>query len=185
MKIDCIIGIDPGASGGIAVWRPNAFLKVVKMPKDLNDIKHFLNQYLEISSPIVFLEKLSVRPDDVTVDENGKKNMGKMFQIQKMLAQFEQLKALLTFMGIPFILVNPLTWQTTLKLRISGGRRKEEKKDRKNRYKEIAGRLYPEFIATLWSCDATLLVHFGRVVLRNDQNWVLSNLPNNMHNKLF
>lgn len=185
MKVDCIIGIDPGASGGICVWRPNAFLKVVKMPKELGEIKTFIKQYQDICNPIVFIEKLSVRPDDVSIDENGNKNMGKMYQIQKMLANFEQLKALLTFMEIPFVLVHPMKWQDDLKLRIKFGRKSESKKDRKNRYKVVAGKLYPEFTQTLWSSDATLLMHFGRIVLQNNQSWVLENLPSKMHNRLF
>lgn len=185
MKIDCIIGIDPGASGGICIWRPNAFLKVIKMPKELNEIKQFLQQYTEISNPIVFIEKLSVRPDDVSIDADGKKNMGKMYQIQKMLSNFEQLKALLTFMDIPFVLVNPMKWQNDLKLRIKSSRTTETKQQRKNRFKEIAGRLYPEFKQTLWSSDATLIAHFGRYVLQSNQRWVLENLPKNVHGKLF
>ena len=41
MKIDCIIGIDPGSNGGIVVWRPNHNATAIKMPKDINEIKGF------------------------------------------------------------------------------------------------------------------------------------------------
>ena len=71
MKIDCIIGIDPGSNGGIVVWRPNHNATAIKMPKDINEIRDFLNYYKEICIPIIFLEKLSVRPDDVTVGDAG------------------------------------------------------------------------------------------------------------------
>lgn len=56
MKIDCIIGIDPGSNGGIVVWRPNQNATAIKMPKDINEIRDFLNYYKEICTPIVFLE---------------------------------------------------------------------------------------------------------------------------------
>lgn len=184
MKIDCIIGIDPGASGGIAIWRPNNFLKVVKMPKDIDEIKRFLEQYKEICNPIVFLEKLSVRPDDVSVTD-GSANMGKMYRIQKMMQNFEQLKSTVHFLNIPYVMVNPMKWQQDLKLRVKSGRKKESKTERKNRFKGIAGRLYPEFSQTLWSSDATLIMHFGRYILQNNQNWVLENLPKQMHGLLF
>lgn len=54
MKIDCIIGIDPGAAGGIVVWRPNHNATAIKMPKDINEIRDFLNYYKEICTPIIF-----------------------------------------------------------------------------------------------------------------------------------
>ena len=57
MKINCIIGIDPGSNGGIVVWRPNHNATAIKMPKDINEIRDFLNYYKEICTPIVFLER--------------------------------------------------------------------------------------------------------------------------------
>lgn len=184
MKIDCIIGIDPGASGGIVVWRPNHVAKAVKMPKDLKDLKEFLEYYKGVCNPIVFIEKLNVRPDDVSVS-GGSANMGKLYRIQKMLGNFEQLKTTIEFLEIPFVLVNPMKWQNDLKLRIKVKGQKEEKAARKNRFKEISGKLYPDIKPTLWSSDAVLIMHFGRYILQNNQNWVLENLPKPMHKLLF
>lgn len=184
MKIDCIIGIDPGASGGICVWRPNHNIKTVKMPKDLKELKEFLEYYQSITQPIVFIEKLNVRPDDVSIVD-GKANMGKMYRIQKMMANFESLKATITYLELPFVLVNPMKWQNDLKLRIKTQRKKEEKSERKNRFKQVAGSYYPELNPTLWNADAVLIMHFGRFILYNNQSWVLENLPKTMHNKLF
>ena len=42
MKIDCIIGIDPGAGGGIVVWRPNHNATGIKIRNDFNEIRDFL-----------------------------------------------------------------------------------------------------------------------------------------------
>ena len=184
MKIDCIIGIDPGSNGGIVVWRPNHNATAIKMPKDINEIRDFLNYYKEICTPIVFLEKLSVRPDDVTVEDAGA-NMGKLYRIQKMLQNFEQLKAIISVCDIPFVMAHPMKWQNELKLRAKISRKKEEKSERKRRYKEIAGNLYPELKPTLWNADATLIMHFGRYILRNNPGWVRQNLPSNMHERLF
>lgn len=184
MKIDCIIGIDPGAAGGIVVWRPNHNATAIKMPKDINEIRDFLNYYKEICTPIIFLEKLSVRPDDVTVGDTGA-NMGKLYRIQKMLQNFEHLKAIITVAEIPFVLVNAMKWQNDLKLRIKVKGKKEEKADRKRRFRDIAGKLYPEIIPALWNADATLIMHFGRFILQNNPRWVLGNLPQQMHNRLF
>ena len=154
------------------------------MPKDINDIREYLNYIKGIANPIIFLEKLSVRPDDVTVGDAGA-NMGKLYRIQKMLQNFEHLKAIITVAEIPFVLVNPLKWQNDLKLRVKVKGKKEEKTDRKRRFRYIAGKLYPEITPALWNADATLIMHFGRFILQNNPGWVLSNLPTQMHNRLF
>lgn len=180
MKIDCIVGIDPGVNGGIVTWRPNHNITAIKMPKDINELKDYLLYLKSICSPIVFLEKLSVRPDDVTLGADGV-NMGKLYRIQKMMANFEQLKAIISVCDIPFVLIAPISWQQKLRIRIKN----EDKKDRKKRYKDIAQSLYPEIKQTMYSCDATLIMHFGRYMLANNMDWIKSNLPNYLHNRLW
>ena len=175
MQIDCIIGIDPGKSGGIAIWRPNHQTKTVKMPDDLMDLVDFFNYLIQTCRPIVFVEKVQLRPDDIVG------NPGKAFRIQKMLADFEKLKTIMTVVDIPFVLVNPMKWQSVLKLRVKG----EEKAERKHRYQREAAKLYPEVKATLWNSDALMILHFGRHMLANDEKWILQNLPEKLHDKLF
>lgn len=182
MKISAVIGIDPGSNGGIAVFIPGLNVKAVKMPKDVTDLRDFLAYYAETYHPIVFLEKLSVRPDDVMSDGAGA-NMGKLYRIQKMMANFEHLKAIIETTGIPYVLTHPLTWQTKLKLRVRGEH--EEKSLRKRRYANHAAKLYPGANVTLWNADALLIMHFGRYALVNEPNWVKANLPEREHAKLF
>lgn len=183
IKINCVIGIDPGANGGIAVFVPGSPVKAVKMPKEITDLSDFLKYYNENYKPIVFLEKLSVRPDDVGVGPDGKPNMGKIYRIQKMMANFEHLKALIETTGVPYVMVHPMTWQTKLKLRVRG--QQEEKADRKRRYAAKAGELYPGVKVTLWNADALLIMHFGRYALVNETNWVRENLPAREQSKIF
>lgn len=183
IKVNCVIGIDPGANGGIAVFVPGAKVKTVKMFKENADLADFLCYYKENYAPIVFLEKLSVRPDDVAVGPDGKPNMGKVYRIQQMMANYEHLKAIIETAGIPYAMVHPASWQTKLKLRIQG--QKEEKADRKRRYQKIAGEYYPDAKVTLWNADALLIMHFGRWALVNDVNWVRENIPTRVRSKLF
>lgn len=180
IRISAVVGIDPGSNGGIVTWRPNQNIKAMKMPKDLTELCNYLEYLKSICSPIIFLEKLSVRPDDVTPGADGV-NMGKLYRIQKMMANFEQLKAIISVCDIPFVLIAPISWQQKLRIRIKN----EDKKDRKKRYKDIAQSLYPEIKQTMYSCDATLIMHFGRYILRNNPGWVRQNLPSNMHERLF
>lgn len=179
MQIKAIMGIDPGAQGGIAVYIDGMDVKRHKMPKDNEELRDLLNYYRTNFNCLAFLEKLCLRPDDVSVD-GGKKNMGKAFRMQKMLANFEHLKAVLEIIGMPYVLVHPMSWQSRLGLRIKG----EEKKERKARYKEEAEKLYGGNV-TLWNADALLIMHFGRHILKNDVKWLLKNLTEREHGKLF
>lgn len=185
IKINCVIGVDPGANGGLAVFIPGQNVKVVKMPKDVTELRDFFAYYAENYRPIVFLEKLSVRPDDVTA-EGGKPNMGKLYRIQKLMANYEHLKATIETTVIPFVMVHPGKWSAYLGLRIV--RKfgpKETKQERKERYKEYAQKCYPGIKATLWNADALNIMHFGRKVLVNDSDWVRANLPKPAYEKLF
>lgn len=185
IKINCVIGVDPGAAGGIAVYIPNQKTKAVKMPKDITELRDFFLYYAENYKPIVFLEKLSVRPDDIRTD-GDKPNMGKLFRVQKMIANYEHLKAIIESAGVPYVLVHPGKWTSYLGLRLpnkSGPR--ESKQERKNRYKEFATKNYPSINVTLWNGDALNILHFGRKVLVNDPNWVRGNLPKREYDKIF
>lgn len=182
INVDCVVGIDPGASGGIVTWRPGHTITAIKMPKNIYDVKEYMEYLSSICRPIVFIEKLSVRPDDIISDNSGA-SMGKLFRIQKMIANYEQLKTTIELSGVPFALVHPMTWQSKLNLRAKGMR--EDKAERKRRYKEAAENLYPGMKQTLWSADATLIMHFGRYVLQSDVKWLVSNVPDNLQKKLF
>lgn len=181
--ITCVIGIDPGANGGIAIFIPGDPVKAVKMPKDITELKDLLEYYAQTYKPIVFLEKLSVRPDDVEIMPDGKPNMGKIYRIQKLMANFEHLKALIETSGIPYVMVHPIEWQTSLKLRVKGVR--EEKSERKRRYAQKAQELYQSIKVTLWNSDAILIMHFGRYALVNEPKWVKAQLPEREYSKLF
>ena len=87
IKINCVIGIDPGAGGGLAVFIPGQLTKAVKMPKEITELRDFFAYYADNYKPIVFLEKLSVRPDDVVV-QGDRAAMGKLYRIQKLMANF-------------------------------------------------------------------------------------------------
>lgn len=174
--LDCIIGIDPGASGGIAYWTQNN-QRAMKMPKIIEDFRDTMSYLKNTYHPIVFLEKLSIRPDDIAADGN----MGKLFRVQRMMQNYEQMKATLSVMEIPYVLVHPMKWQSGLKLRIKG----EEKADRKRRFRETAQILYPDLKVTLWNADALLIMHFGRHIMATDRKWVLQQIPQSVNKTLF
>lgn len=172
---DCIIGVDPGSNGGIAVWRENQGIQTIKMPKDIMSLREYWQYIKSVSkNPIIFLEKVQLRSDDI------KDNPGKAFRIQQLLMSFQRLRDCIDVEGIPYCLVHPISWQSYLKLR----KQKEDKTERKNRYKDAAAYYYPGVKTTLWNADAILLMHFGRLKQQKEPEWIGLNLPSNVINKI-
>ena len=177
---DVIIGVDCGKQGGIAVYAEDN-VKVIKMPKDLNELTPFLQYYKDNYNPIAFIEKLTVRPDDISV-QGGQANFGKMFRIQRMLADYERLKLIFETAGVPFCLCHPMTWESRMKVR---SQIKLEKAERKKRYADFAKKWFPQVKVTLWNADALLILAFGQMMIESDPKWVLSNLPTKIKETLF
>jgi hypothetical protein len=174
---ECVIGIDPGFSGGIAVWTPNSITKTVKMPRDIIDICEYLEYIKSITKhQLVFLEKVQMFMSD-----SDDKNRGKQFSIGKLLEQSKELKNSLKILHLPYILVHPMTWQSYLNLRRKDDKDKTERKDR---YKNAAQNIFQDCKVTLWNCDALLLIEFGRKKLSYDLDWIRENLPKPAQEKL-
>ena len=177
LAVDAVLGIDPGKSGGIAIYtKDDGMVRTVKMPTSTEDLADLLRYYKENYTPVAFIEKLNIRREDVNVP-------GKIFGIQKLMDNHAQLRTVCEVEGIPFALVHPLSWENRLGLRIKGLR--EEKRVRKKRYASVAARWYPGNRVTLWNADALLIMHFGRFVLTNDIKWLMANIPSKMHDLVF
>lgn len=168
-----IIAIDAGANGGIAIHRTDNPVQVIKMPRELKTLQSILDDYND--DAVVFVEKIGFRPDDI----HGQSGLGKAFRIQRMIANYEQLKATIILSGIPFVEVHPLKWQSTLHLAKKG----EEKAERKRRYKELAQELFPYIKVTLWNADALLILQFAHHIITCDKKW-LKNKMQNIQNTL-
>lgn len=183
LNVDCVIGIDCGSQGGFAVWRQGLTPVTAKMPKEIDAIRDFL-AYYSCFNTLVFLEKVQLRPDDVML-QDGKAMLGKMYRMQKLLANFEQIKAILETEKMPYCMVHPQKWISGLGLRTKGGQR-ADKTERKNRYKQFAKFHYPETKVTLWNADALCLMHWGRKMLSDSKgaNWIEANLPKREYQKI-
>ncbi len=168
---DCIIGIDPGAAGGLAMWTDSRLL-TSPMPKDMAKVADFLDYAKDnYKKPIVFIEKINIRRDDLFG--------GKVFRIQHMIENLANLKAMISLSGLPMVEIHPATWQTRLRLRIAG----EQKTDRKRRYKEIATSLCPQLKVTMKNCDAILIMLCGVQIVtspsKKDMRWLEKNIVKN------
>jgi hypothetical protein len=177
-----VIAIDPGAKGSIT-WttlednKPTSSPKVSKMPKDFEEMNALFKSITgELDRCLCFIEKVNMRPSDM--------HGGKAFGMMKLMKNSNRLKDCLKLNSIGFVEVHPMTWQNYLSLKAPKGV-KEEKKDRKNRYKEVAQNQYPEIKCTLDNCDALLILSFGIKKLQLDKGYIIQNLPEIDNDLLF
>jgi len=182
-KKKTIVTIDPGASGGIGYFHNN-FARAVKMPETIKEMDEFI-KYLKDTFPdiLLFIEKVNSYRGDEDVKD------GKRFGIDKMLANYERLKTVITMNGIMFVEVPPVTWQTTLKLKFKRPKGIDDgkyKTMRKNKYKKAAENMFPEIKkVTLATSDALCLIQFALWKMENDPSWIQERLQNKPSTGLF
>lgn len=149
----CVIGIDPGSSGGIAVlFVDGSVVSVRKMPDTPQDILDYLRRFcsneLFCSKVVCYMEKVGT---------------GIPGQSSKATATFARhnghLEMALLSLGIPTIEVTPQKWMKFYQL---GKSSDYSKTDWKNRLKSKAQQLFPREKVTLAVADALLIAEYGR-----------------------
>lgn len=172
-----IIAIDPGGNGGIAVWKKNHLEQVLKMPKSLTDLNVYFEHLRTNNDEVtVFIEKVQMFHSD-----SDEENKGKQFRIKYLLANYEQLKALIVYFGFQYVEVAPITWQSKLGFRSKG----IDKETRKNMYKKFAGIWFPTVVPTLWNGDALCILKFSLNVAIENPDWITERLKNKKRQELF
>lgn len=144
MKQRTIIGIDPGANGGIA-WITDSKACVEKMPDTLQDLWELVVSIsLEAGTGGTgiksYLESVSSSPQMGVVSS---------FSFGR---GYGNLEMALTAAGIPFERVRPQVWQKALGCMTKGD---------KNVSKRKAQELFPDRKITHATADALLIAHYG------------------------
>ena len=173
-----IVAIDPGTSGGIAIFSKNR-IQAVKMPSDVQKMDEYFKFILATyPNVVVFIEKVQA----FTSDDDAP---GKKFAINKMLANYQQILTVVKLNGFRFIEVYPVSWQSSLGLKLPKSEGDESKSQRKNRYKDFSQNCFPELKVNLNTCDALCLIQFALLKISTDINWVRERIQNNKPEKLF
>lgn len=142
-----IIGIDPGAAGGIGVYSitQGRLIMAIKMPETPTDLLAFLK--LHSLNSKCYLEKVGGIPGN---GANAMFNFGR---------GYGHLEMALLACRISTETVTPQKWQKEFQL---GGRGKTmSKTEWKNKLKAKAQQLFPTFNVTLATCDAMLIALYG------------------------
>jgi len=145
-----IIGIDPGANGGIA-WIADGDARAEKMPETIADLWELISdiRYQEYATPRLegehgckaYIEKVSSSPQMGVVSS---------FSFGR---GYGNLEMALTAAGIPFERVRPQEWQKALYCLTKGD---------KNITKKRAQELFPHIKCTHAVSDALLIAEYGR-----------------------
>lgn len=145
MTKDYVIGLDPGASGGITViGKDGNIVESVSMPETLADMWSFIEKYADNS--VAYLEKVNAMPGQ---------GVASMFKFGQ---QYGYLQMALTAARIPFYDVLPTKWQKALGLLTRKG---ESKTEHKSRMKGAAQQYFPNTKVTLKNADSILIAFYG------------------------
>ena len=147
-----IIGIDPGAGGGVATCSGKKMIDSIACPKSAEDMAHYLRHMvhsLEIegtskSKITVYIENVHAFPTDA---RNSAFKFGMNFGIWLGICSTLNLK---------IIKVAPQTWIKHFNVP------KMDKSSRKKYLKNIARTAYPKEKITLKTCDAFLIAIYGK-----------------------
>jgi len=145
---EIIIGIDPGKSGGIAVWDNEDGMGAYKMPATEKDVWDLICDCSD------FFEG----------DRNGRKVFAYIEHVHSMPGQgvasmfkfgmnYGMLRAFLIAADIPFETATPSVWQRSMKCLTKGD---------KNITKARAQELWPELKITHAVSEALLICEYGR-----------------------
>jgi hypothetical protein len=146
-----IIGIDPGASGGIA-WISDGKPCVEKMPETLQDLWELICDIRDGGEPRQRLDKAVLGHVAYIEQVSSSPQMGVVSSFS-FGRGYGNLEMALTAAGIPFGRVRPQVWQKSLGCMTKGD---------KNVSKRKAQELFPQLKITHATADALLLAEFGR-----------------------
>lgn len=148
-----IIGIDPGAGGGIAVKHDGLPTFAIRMPETVADLKDFLDRVLRDAPYLSVLAFIEDVPKFVRVIPGS--------AIAVLFRNFGRVEGVLTGLGIPYRLVRPQDWQKPLALTTTRSACKTSGQW-KNILKAEALRRFPRLKVTLATADALLILNHGQ-----------------------
>lgn len=136
-----LIAIDPGASGSIAVRDADGRVFADSMPDTLRDIWDY------------FFNIVSAEPKHCYLEDAGYHIRGNNASAScKFARHCGALEMAVTAKGIPWESVRPQKWMKHF------GTLPKDKRERKNKIKELMQRLYPNIKVTLTNADALALL---------------------------
>jgi len=144
-----IIGIDPGASGGIAAAVGSDIY--TRKLDDLHGVCEWITGLQESFTETTTLAYIEAVPKFIgrNIPSSSSFTLGK---------SYGELLGVLAALKIKTYRIRPQEWQKTVR---AGIRAKKSQSEWKRHLKCLASELWPQIKVTLWNADALLLLEFG------------------------
>lgn len=155
-----IVGIDPGKSGAVSIYRFNN-LTIIKMPETINELVKELKLCTE---PIIFIEQVSHWANE---DPRRKMNIAKLER------QFNTCINAIDILGLPYCKISSQKWRKVLRLP-----KVKDYSERKKANVVAARGMTNLHKITLQTADAFLINMAGKHLLEFDMPWVKTNIQN-------
>ena len=147
-----VIGIDPGASGGLCIFYPDGkkIAYGAKKEKSYSEILKEVSEYAKVEGYEIcaYLEQLSGF-------QRGRFQMMSR-QAFVMGTSYGKIIGAMEALSIPFWTITPQRWQKSLPLH-----KTENQTDYKRQLSNLAKQRYPQLKPTLQTCDAILIAEYG------------------------
>ena len=156
------LGIDPGASGGLACLTASGSVGCVPMPATEADVWWWVSgagKELPGAAAFAVIEEQRPRPTAWFDRRTGKMQSSILKSTCLLYGNYLQIRGMVTAAGIPFEAVTPQKWQLSFGLKKDKG---EAPGAWKNRLKAKAQQLFPAVKVTLATADALLIAEFCR-----------------------
>lgn len=155
MTYDCYLGIDPGASGGMA-WLVGDHVEAAQCPPTEAAIWQWVSGCLKVAGNVCACVEMV---GGYIGERRGTANPAPGSAMFKFGHSYGMVRMALVAAGIPFNVVSPKTWQKAFSLKKTKG---ESSTSWKNRLKAEAKRLFPKVKVTLATADAILIAEYCR-----------------------
>lgn len=156
-SVGLFLGIDPGASGGLACIAADG-ITVVKMPDTDRDLWDWFRWYEPGMKPYAMIEQQIPRPTIIKDHKTGIFRPTILKSTCLLYGNYTRLCGMLIAAEIPYEAITPQRWQKALHI---SPREKGEPESRwKNRLKAKAQQLYPSVNITLAVSDALLIATY-------------------------
>lgn len=143
-----VIGIDPGASGGVAILYDDGDVRLIeKMPATSSDLAEILRG---LDGTVAYLESVHSSPQ---------MGVSSAFKFGKNCGVIE---GVLAALQMRVELVTPMKWQKAMGCLAKGRTLAGGDTEKKNANKAAAQRLFPALKVTHAIADALLIAEFGR-----------------------
>jgi hypothetical protein len=167
-----IIGIDPGSTGGIAIWTGKE-LVTKQMPSSIPELKKFIQEVqgrTYTGCVKIIIEKQALRGSDLSAiqskdEEKANIAKGRLFNVVKSFEKYNKILGMLEALGYTYDEVMPTEWQksTPVKEKVYA--------KRKAKFKEFAKLKFPYHEVYNYSADALLILRFAMNNLAANPHW--------------